>query len=162
MKDFLSLEDFAKQYKPFLITEYSPKNKYKMAYYPYNDQHRVIWKCHKCGFEYKEMISNRTHPRYPTSCPICSGSMQDDGTIRADIAFRCKETIDRQWSVYNEIDPTEEKIYSHKIAEWYCPLCHMTHDVSILKKMQGFGKTCRECSQKECRVTSFMWQAIYY
>ena len=162
MKDFLSLEDFAKTYKPNLLTEYSKKNKYPMKYYDFTNKSIVKWKCSKCGFEYEDKISDRTNLKYPTSCPICSGSMQEDGKIRKDIAFRCKDLIDREWSVYNELDPEKESISSDKYAEWYCPLCHMPHEVKIQDKLKGYGKVCPDCKKTVFKGTSFKEQAIYY
>lgn len=34
--------------------------------------HKMWWKCPKCGFEYQSTISHRTNKKKTTGCPICA------------------------------------------------------------------------------------------
>lgn len=53
-----------------LLLEYSPKNKLDPSSIAPSNQTSVLWKCNKCGHEFKNAISNRA--RLNQGCPMCT------------------------------------------------------------------------------------------
>lgn len=39
----------------------------------YSSNKCILWKCHKCAYQWKAYVNNRTHKTQPTGCPICLG-----------------------------------------------------------------------------------------
>lgn len=123
---------------------------------------RVHWKCSDCGYEWTEIIANRTHSHFPTSCPKCSGTLQQDGTIRYDLSARCKSLL-RYWDYKkNKLNPESYTLSCKEQVYWICPCCGKSYKATIFGKANGLGIYCPKCSNTIQGKTSRAEQILFY
>lgn len=60
--------------RPDIALEWHPtKNETLLpSMFKYGSEHKVWWKCPKCGYEYQANICHRTNKKKPTGCPMCA------------------------------------------------------------------------------------------
>lgn len=126
---------------PELVTEWSDRN-YPLT--PDNitfGSNKTVWWKGSCGHEWEASVKARSKGE---KCPICSGArvatgINDLSTLKPELAL--------EWSVKNEIKPTQVSIGSHKKVIWKCKLGH-EWEASV--KSRTINKTgCPYCSHNK-------------
>ena len=115
----------------------------------------AFWKCHKCGYEWKAKICNRSNNK---GCPCCSHNIlvpgiNDLATTHPDLA--------KEWDYTNNGD-LKPNMFSHGTRTkvwWVCPNGHH-YQASIGHRSASSGTSCPICNSG--RQTSFREQAFYY
>lgn len=126
---------------PELVEEWSDKN------YPLTPDtitfgsNKTVWWKGSCGHEWETSVKARSNGE---KCPICSGTrvvegINDLSTLKPELAL--------EWSVKNEIKPTQVSVGSHKKVIWKCKLGH-EWETSV--KSRTINKTgCPYCSHNK-------------
>lgn len=123
---------------------------------------KIHWKCVDCGYEWSEIITNRTHSHFPTSCPKCSHILQPDGTSRYDLVARCPSLL-KDWDYKkNKFGPENYTLSSKEQVYWICPSCNKSYKSTIFGKAIGLGVFCPKCSKAIQDKTSRAEQILFY
>ena len=103
---------------------------------------KVWWKCHICGHEWQEKISNRNHGR---GCPKCANRKLFVG--QNDFATKHPELLNEWMYDKNiDIDPSHIHYRSIKPVWWKCPVCGYEYQAPPVRRSRGNG--CRKCADK--------------
>lgn len=115
----------------------------------------IHWKCHKCGYEWKAKLSNRTNGR---GCPCCSNKVVVPGVN--DLATTHPSFV-KEWhpTKNGNLKPSDVTYGMSKPIWWICPNGH-EYRATLLHRTVGIGTNCPICNSG--RQTSFREQALYY
>lgn len=101
----------------------------------------VWWKCHVCGYEWKQQIKTRVKGG---ECPSCSNRCAITGYN--DLASTEPELM-KEWDYSkNKIDPTKILRIAYNRAWWKCEFGH-NWSVPICDRTLG-GCSCKECESE--------------
>lgn len=106
----------------------------------------VWWICHKCGYEWKAKISNRSS-NY-NSCPHCNSIEMKFPSIIKEWDYEKNDKL--------RIDPKITSCGSSKKVWWICSKCGNNWQTQVVNRANGSG--CPKCNSQ----TSFPEQAIFY
>lgn len=115
----------------------------------------VWWKCHKCGYEWRAKISNRTHGR---GCACCASKVvvpgiNDFETLMPELAKEWHQTKNGDLKPSQVLPGISKKIW------WVCPKGH-EYQATLNHRTSGQGTNCPKCNSG--RQTSFREQALYF
>ena len=89
----------------------------------------VIWRCHKCGYEWESAINSRVRREkdgegyYICSCPSCAARKNNHSRTRSVISDIPGLIDDFAPELNAGIDPANEGCCSHKSVIWRCHKC---------------------------------------
>lgn len=141
--------DIAAQWHPTLNGDLKPSN------VTVRKGINVYWICEE-GHIWNAKISNRTDPKQPTNCPVCSGKKvlvgyNDLATKRPDLAL--------EWHPTKNGDKTPEEYTTMSNAKiWW--FCYKGHEWEASIDKRTIGERCPICFGES--KTSFPEQAIFY
>ena len=118
-----------------------------------NTNKKVLWKCKKCGGEYKTYIYNRAFRG--SGCPYCAGQAVLQGYNDLETT---NPELSKEWSNKNKLTAKEVTQFSNKKVYWMCPLGHEDYLMSIKQRSNGSG--CPTCALQS--QTSFPEQALFF
>ena len=117
----------------------------------------VWWKCHVCGYSFKDKIAGRAKALY---CPVCTNRVivkgyNDLATTHPEIAAQWHPTKN------GNLKPTDFSHGNGKKIWWICPIGHEYKSTILNRtKIRGNGNNCPICDAR--RHTSFSEQAVFY
>ena len=116
------------------------KNDHGPEFYTNGSAEVVNWKCHKCGYEWKTAICDRTRD-YRNGCPLCSGKVVVSGVN--DLPTVMPELM-QDWNYENNtgIDPTRVGRGSHEYVSWKCHKCNYVWKAQVYNRANGKGCPC--------------------
>lgn len=144
LQDKKLLADWDYKKNKILPSEVTPQSN-KYAY----------WKCHKCGYEWKAKINNRTNGR---GCPLCGNKVvvqgvNDLSTTHPDLA--------KEWHpTKNGVLTPKDVTYGSGKKVWW--LCHNGHEyqATVMHRASSNPTNCPICYSG--RQTSFNEQALFF
>jgi Zn finger protein HypA/HybF involved in hydrogenase expression/very-short-patch-repair endonuclease len=150
------IKDLA-SYAPELIKEWLySKNTFKPEQTTYSSNKYAWWKCSKCGYEWKAIISNRSVLK--RGCPCCSSNVLVVGVNDLNTKF---PHIAKEWhpTKNGKLSPKDVIAGSHIKVWWQCPLGH-EYQSTVGHRTSSNGTNCPICSSG--RQTSFAEQAVFF
>ena len=116
--------------------------------FAFSSNHKVWWKCSKCGHEWQASITNRTRGH---GCPVCGLKAGAIANSRANAgeSFGDKHPeLLPEWDYENNagIDPFEVNEKSHNKVWWKCSKCGYGWKASLAKRSDGRG--CPFCGDR--------------
>ena len=140
--------------EPLLAKQWSEKNKIKPTEVSIGSHKKVIWRCGKCGNEWKSVSNARVKG---TVCPVCAEREVLAGYN--DLATTDSQLLSEWDYEQNKLKPTQVSRTSAKRAWWKCSLGHSwkakISDRTILK-----GK-CTVCESQYRSVFPGLAVAYY-
>ena len=123
--------------------------------YTKHSSRSVFWKCHKCGYEWKSKINNRSNGR---GCPCCSHKVvvkgvNDLATINPSLAKEWHPSKNYPLMPFDVLPSINKKVW------WLCPNGH-EYQSTINHRSSTNGTNCPICFRGN--QTSFREQALYY
>lgn len=115
----------------------------------------VYWKCHRCGYEWKAKVNNRTNGR---GCPCCGNKVVVKGIN--DLATT-HPVLAKEWhpTKNGDLKPTDVTYGMSKKVWWLCPNGH-EYKTSLNHRSAAIGTNCPICNSG--KQTSFREQALFY
>lgn len=127
---------------PLLCNEWNyDRNDKGPTEYKRASNQKVWWRCSKCGYEWKALISERSKG---TGCPCCAGKEVVSGIN--DLSS-VNPALAKEWNYKRNEGLTPEMVTSgtHKKVWWKCPICNHEWVASVNNRNRGRG--CPKCGQ---------------
>ena len=120
------------------------KNEHNPDYYTKSSAEKVWWKCHKCGYEWKTTIFNRTRNDRKNDCPSCTKRILTRGLN--DLLTTNPELVNAEWDydLNKDVKPSDITQWSHKYVWWKCQKCGYQYQATPSNRV--FGKGCGCCA----------------
>ena len=120
------------------------KNEHTPDYYTKSSSEEVWWKCHKCGYEWKTAIFNRTRDDRKNECPSCTRRILTRGVN--DLLTTNPELVAAEWDydLNKDVKPSDVTQWSHKYVWWKCQKCGYQYQATPSNRV--FGKGCGCCA----------------
>lgn len=128
------------------------KNREKPDKYTVASNHKVWWKCNKCGNEWKSAISDITSGRGCSECAKKARPISRRKTLvkkKGSLADNYPELL-KEWDYSkNNISPNDYLSGSDKEVWWICSECGNSYPMSAYQRT-GMKQSCPECGKKKC------------
>ena len=99
--------------------------------------YRAWFKCNKCDFEWKSLVSNRAKGR---GCPACANRVVTD---KNSLVINCPSLLE-EWHDSNDKDPHKLTFGSNFLAKWKCRKCDYVWSARVVDRVKGRG--CASCA----------------
>lgn len=134
---------------PHLLLDWDTENNEKTLYelLP-NTKYLAAWKCHKCGYRWKTMLSYRANPN-GSKCPNCGHAIP---VSENNLAVQNPELAAFWHPTRNgEITPEQVSPHSNKRWWWLCPKGHEWQGVPNSMEKTPAARLCPYCrNSKVC------------
>lgn len=129
---------------------WSNKNERDYTEFTIYSAKKVIWKCPKCGGDFRRKISDyiRNFETGVENCPYCSGTKILAGYNSLDTVL---DNIGDIWSSKNDRSYTDFSSSSFETVEWKCPVCEgifKQRICSYVTQVENGNNPCPYCNGK--------------
>ena len=124
-----------------LVNEWSERNSESPDTVMASSAKSIIWKCSKCGREFKATVANRT--RQNSGCPYCAGRRP---TEENNVAVRYPHLL-ADWGEDNDKSLYELLPNTKYLASWVCHKCGYQWKSMLYNRARPNGSRCPNCAQ---------------
>lgn len=141
----------------YLLKEYSDKNTVAMNSISRASQEQALWKCSKCGYEWKTKIQNRTSRG--DGCPRCQAEngktnlfIPGANDLETWANKNGMQYLLDEWSPKNKKLPKETPRQTAANAVWICRFCGKEFTMPVQHRTFGMSE-CPFCNRRGTSVS---------